>query len=500
MKGKIKSDFFLLGILVFLHLLLRFYRLTSPWIGRHDWNGAFFSQIGRNYLRFGWLTTRFGPTVYQGKDIPLRFPYELHHPPLPGLFVSLSFLFLGIKEWSARLVPISLSVGSLFLVYFWVKKLWGKKWALLSSLFFASFPLSVYYGRMVGYEPITLFFILLSLYFYTLWLEKGKNLYLFLLYVFFGVGTFSDWPTYFLVPLLLFHYFIWGRKKRKSLLFLSLPLLGVSLFLLFFFYSWWLRSSSPILYWKDAFFIRFGPHPGWEFTWADFLKKEWLRGWFLFTPPLVFLSTIWLSLFFVGGERGWREGLLFSLFLLGLFNILLFRQGAWVHDYWLFYFVPFVSVASSLSLRRIFSFFFWMGKRKDFVISLFLVFLFYFYSLSSYRGLKFLYGETHPLLYELGKSLHELTLPEDKLMGSFPSKPEVMFYLDREYRMVTTLEEFKRKRLAFKWYVFVPFFPLEGPSLFPEEELLVYLKRNFPSREGKGFIIFRLKDGKDTPP
>jgi hypothetical protein len=54
-----------LGILIVLAVLFLMsagivsYKLTDPWTGHHDYNGAFYSLPARNYLRYGYGATRF---------------------------------------------------------------------------------------------------------------------------------------------------------------------------------------------------------------------------------------------------------------------------------------------------------------------------------------------------------------------------------------------------------------------------------------------------------
>src|SRR5438093_7130560 len=112
-----------LGILIALAVLFLIsagvlsYRLTDPWIGHHDYNGAFYSLAARNYLQYGYGGTRFGMVINSDVASPEQFVYYTHHPPLLPLLVSFSFAVLGLHEWAARVVPVIFSLGSVGLVY-----------------------------------------------------------------------------------------------------------------------------------------------------------------------------------------------------------------------------------------------------------------------------------------------------------------------------------------------------------------------------------------------
>ena len=135
------------------------HQINEPWVGMHDWNGAFFSQLARNFLRYPWEIHHGMPIVAVGEAVPPpaeRSIYATHPPGLVWL-VALAFRLFGEHEWAARLVPITASVASLGLLMFLVGRRWGGESALVTGLIYAAMPMSVYYGRMVNHEAVCLF-------------------------------------------------------------------------------------------------------------------------------------------------------------------------------------------------------------------------------------------------------------------------------------------------------------------------------------------------------
>ena len=149
---------------VWLVLLLLVYSaglsrdLSAPWAGMHDWNGAFFSQLARNFLRYPMSVHRGMPIVAVGESVPPveeRSIYATHPPGLVWL-VAGAFKVFGESETVARLVPILASLGALALLVWLVSRAYGSATAILAGLIYAVMPMPVYFGRMVDHEAICL--------------------------------------------------------------------------------------------------------------------------------------------------------------------------------------------------------------------------------------------------------------------------------------------------------------------------------------------------------
>jgi len=139
--------------------------LEQPWVGLHDWNGAFFSQLARNLLRYPISVHHGMGVVAVGDAVPPpeeRSMYAAHPPALIWL-VALAFRILGEAEWVARLVPILASLGTLLLLVWLVERSRGSETAILAGLIYAVSPMAVYFGRMVDHEALCALLMLAAL-------------------------------------------------------------------------------------------------------------------------------------------------------------------------------------------------------------------------------------------------------------------------------------------------------------------------------------------------
>ncbi|HVP10062.1 MAG TPA: glycosyltransferase family 39 protein [Phycisphaerae bacterium] len=132
--------------------------LCDPWTGLRDWNGAFYSQLARNLLRYPMTVHHGMGVVAMGAAVPPREERSIYPTHPPGLIwlVALAFRVLGEAEWAARLAPVLASLGSVVLLIRILDRGWGRETALLAGLLYSTLPMAVYFGRMVDQEAICL--------------------------------------------------------------------------------------------------------------------------------------------------------------------------------------------------------------------------------------------------------------------------------------------------------------------------------------------------------
>ncbi|MFQ5424589.1 MAG: ArnT family glycosyltransferase [Phycisphaerae bacterium] len=139
--------------------------MSEPWVGMHDWNGAFFSQLARNFLRYPSSIHHGMPVVAVGEAVPPpaeRSIYATHPPGLVWLLAA-AFGLVGEAEWVARLVPVVASLATLWLLVWLVSCSRGRQPSVLAGLIYATMPMAVYFGRMVDHEALCLFGMMAAL-------------------------------------------------------------------------------------------------------------------------------------------------------------------------------------------------------------------------------------------------------------------------------------------------------------------------------------------------
>jgi len=245
------AKFSWLIILILLALILTDH-LAKPFIGHHDWNGVFYSQIARNYLRFGLLETKLGQLTGPNS-------FYTHYPPLFPLTLAAAFKVFGISDLVSRLVPVGLTIAGLLVLY-----RISSSWVVIAV---ALTPMLRYFGQMPSQEPLIIFLTLLSFYFF-----RKKNRVGFYLSVI--LNGLSGWAGYFFYPLLFFLNRRWAIKAC---------LLLVMTFFLHLLHVYILTGSFSGGGIFDALLLRLGffpmlgktePELAGQFTWLAYLIKE----------------------------------------------------------------------------------------------------------------------------------------------------------------------------------------------------------------------------------
>ncbi len=185
--------------------------LTEPWVGMHDWNGAFYSQLARNLLRYPFDVHLGMPITGMGRSLPPPGEWSFYatHPPALVWLVAGSFGLFGESEAAARLVPISASLLSLGLFIWIVSHAYGPRIAVFSGAFYVVMPMSVYFGRMVNHEAVCLACMLAVV---AVMMRvssggdgtRGRSVAWFAWVAAMVLGVWTDWPVSLFGGLLLF--------------------------------------------------------------------------------------------------------------------------------------------------------------------------------------------------------------------------------------------------------------------------------------------------------
>lgn len=377
--------FLLLATVSSVHLSM----LGKPFIGHHDWNSVLHGQIVRNNLRYGLTTTRFGQVTNAGVTSPDKFSYHTHHPILWPLLLTASATIFGLHEWTIRLVPFLASQGMLIVYFVLIRRYFGSFIGLISIAFLVTTPMFLYFGILPDKEPLVLFLILLTLSIYLFYQDTGRRLWLVLMFILIGVGGLTHWLFYLLPPVFFLHHLIVKRKPKQSLflLFVVCCLLSVALA----FHLWhthlltadWLggglretlgfrlssssgdRTSFTTLEYISRLFVRLGNYFGWivlPFVGIGLLGRgeRWLTA-----SPAPFSATknymekksnIAEKLQDTSMRRLdlsatiERLSLIFLFLLIGLLYPIVFRNYVYIHDYLLYYLLPFWGLAAALGV------------------------------------------------------------------------------------------------------------------------------------------------------
>ena len=155
------------------------------------------TTLALSHLQLGLADTR-AHDVFVNRQTGERTPYG-HHPPGTALTIAAAFALTGSDAPAvARLTVIAFHIGSMLLLTAMLGLLLDDdRRGLLGGLVMATLPMSAYFGRMVNYEPICLFGIMLLLFGYVRFkrYERSRDL----VWVALGIiwGGLVDWPSFF---------------------------------------------------------------------------------------------------------------------------------------------------------------------------------------------------------------------------------------------------------------------------------------------------------------
>lgn len=260
-------------ILIFLILLLgfavRFYKINNPIADWHSWRQADTASVSKIFLEEGidLLRPRYHDisSIQSGYDNLsgwrfVEFPvFNAIHALLAKEITFLSFDAVG------RLVSIIASSFSTLLIFLIGKRFMGNRGGLLSSLFFAILPFNIYFSRTVLPEPLAVAFIVLGLWLFVLWIDKGRFWQIFLSALFFALALLiKPYAAFYALPMVYLAFAKFGLRTFINLrlwIFVSLTLIP-----LFLWRAWMNQYLEGIPFWVWAFNgdnIRFRPSFWW---------------------------------------------------------------------------------------------------------------------------------------------------------------------------------------------------------------------------------------------
>ncbi|HVT00824.1 MAG TPA: glycosyltransferase [Patescibacteria group bacterium] len=343
----INRFFSLISVIILILLMLS--GINMPYIGQNAYNLITYSLIAHNYNQFGLIQTKLAPLVTVSKEFPIHPEYFIHHPPLLSIIIALFFKLLGEDFWVGRLIPVVFTILSVGIIYLLEKELSNKKQALYAMSAAILIPATTIFGKLIGQEPLVLFFVLMSLLLSIKYLKTRKNIYFVFAAIAIMFGVLSDWPALIFAALLFPLYFKHGKIKNWIQLFSGLILVFLGCLL-------WI-DSIRIGFWDlqnaigSRLFTALSPIPYWPVLW---IGTTLLRLLIYFNPILVIIS----ATCFVGivkkiktiNERG------LVILILGLFTILhlaIYTEASFTHPYLLIYAVPFVALTCSSYLTSL---------------------------------------------------------------------------------------------------------------------------------------------------
>jgi len=397
--------------------------INKPFIGHHDWNGVFYSDIARNYLKSGLIKTKLGQMTGPNS-------FYTHYPPLLTLIMALGFKIFNIKDIVARTIPLIFHILTLLNLYYLSRKLKFSKLASFSSLIIVFTPMIRYFSKMPSQEALMLFFSTLSVSFYLDLIKNPSSKNQFKYYFAVILNGLSGWAGYFIYPLISIHCFYKHRKIFKKTL-ISIYIL-IIIFCLHLLHTYILTGSiagggliNAFLYRLNLFPLlnKATPQMVKDFTWKAYLfqQRQWLT--IYFTASLLF--TVFISLFL-------KPDLIILIFLFwGLSYPVIFSNVVFIHEYFNIFFTPFLGLSTGFLINKL--------SKKNFYLALTIALV--IFTAVAFERNKFVQAlnqtQAHQLGYDLGNLINQI-VPEKESAAVFSINYAnhhnifINFYADRK--------------------------------------------------------------------
>ena len=171
--------------------------------------------------RYSYLNSTYFDEIYHARTawehLNNVYPYEISHPPLGKLILSLGILLFGMTPFGWRFSGTLVGVLMLPVLYVLVKKLFGStRVAACATLVFATDFLHFTQTRIATIDTYAVFFILLMYLFMAQFLSSGNWKKLALSGLFFGLGAACKWTCLYAgagLAVLWAGYWIIHRRK-----------------------------------------------------------------------------------------------------------------------------------------------------------------------------------------------------------------------------------------------------------------------------------------------
>lgn len=228
-KAYLSNQNFILSVAAILIIILRFVPIS---FGDIYGDGAHYSF--RSYGWFDWLGNGGQSTPFDWLGyVPTWALFSFHDaPPMVFLVQNIFFKFFGDSVFAARLPFVLAGVGSLLLVYFFLKKFYNAKVASIAILLFSIISYEIWAEHSIYLEGIEVFFITTSVIFGGFFLFKEQNKkYLCLWIISLSCALLTKYTALFLLPPAII-FGLMHREKLKQ--HLKSFLLSIAIFLILF--------------------------------------------------------------------------------------------------------------------------------------------------------------------------------------------------------------------------------------------------------------------------
>ncbi len=332
----VRSDFFLLGIVVVCSFQLRTYRLSEPLADWHSWRQADTSAVTRDFDRNGRIDWLY-PTFEDLSSIPSGLPNPrglrmVEFPIYNAASVTVKKIFkeLSVEE-AGRVTTNLMWSGSVIFLFLLTRRYLSRRIAYCVAISMAVIPFGIFYGRSILPDPTMVTFSLGAQWAMSRYLEKKKIASLFLSLVFAAVALLVKPFAIFLLLPIAYLWWVANRFNLKKWLVLAV-FFGI--------------AAAPMLWWRHwiSQFPEGIPASDWLFN-GDSIRFKGAFFYWLFADRIGRLilghwGLILLGFGLIRNYEGKARFYSLVLFLSSLLWLCVFATGNVRHDYYQILLMP----------------------------------------------------------------------------------------------------------------------------------------------------------------
>jgi 4-amino-4-deoxy-L-arabinose transferase-like glycosyltransferase len=192
---------------------------------------AFLLSFNLGYMSIQWDEI---PHLYGGLLLSRGQPQEYvatygYYPPLYDILATGFFNVFGVSAASGRLVAVTFSLLSIWMVFEFANRAYGPKIALIASILLGVMPGFFWVSRVAMLETALIFFFSLALFFFFSWMRFSQNKMLILCGLAIGVGFLAKYQILVagLVMIVTILILSWKKLRVRFSKFLLLPLIAI---------------------------------------------------------------------------------------------------------------------------------------------------------------------------------------------------------------------------------------------------------------------------------
>jgi len=446
-----KKDFIVLSLILFVALVLRFYRIDAPLADFHSWRQADTAAVARNLERnnFNLLTPTYDDfsNIQSGVDNPKGYRF-VEFPIYNALFAGLhsAIPFFSLETWG-RFVAVFFSLLCIASLYYIALVEVGRTAAIFSSITYSVMPFFVYFSRTILPETpavaLAIFSIFLLHLFTTEPQKKRQATWFLLSLIFFAVSLLIKPTTIFYgLPLLV----LFMRKYKYSL---PKQLHVVLYFVL---------AITPLLVWR-YYITKYPegiPASSWLFTQVNtsegqkeiFMRPAFFR-WIFYERINNLMLGGYLTVFFILGLiRKQKTILPLSIIASAFIYIFVFQGGNVQHEYYQIIAFPAIALAVGSGAALI------IESTKTFLHPLittpFIAIMFTASFFFSWFQVHNYYSVPQDLLL-MAKIIQTFTKSSDKIIADRMGDTTLLYLSDRRGSPLLYREPEEMKKMGYKY-------------------------------------------------